>query len=93
MVSKKHLELVKKQIQDRYERSASPSSMQEVGSSSRRRTAPTPSRQEASPDDSFVKMWEVAPPPPTRLKEALSNDSPSTSLGYNDECPHIKEVS
>jgi hypothetical protein len=36
----------------------------------------------------------VAPPPPplTRLEEASSNDSPSAPLGYNDECPHIKEV-
>jgi hypothetical protein len=33
-------------------------------------------------------MWEVPPPPSTRL-----GDSSSTSLGYNDECPHIREVS
>jgi hypothetical protein len=32
-------------------------------------------------------MWEV-PPPPTRL-----DDSSSTSSSYNDECPHVKEVS
>jgi hypothetical protein len=44
-----------------------------------------------SSDDSIVEMWEV-PPPPTRLEEASSDDS-SASSGYNDECPHIKEVS
>jgi hypothetical protein len=46
MVIKKHSELVKKQARDRYGRFASPSSMQEVESSSRCRTAP-PSHQEA----------------------------------------------
>jgi hypothetical protein len=38
----------------------------------------------------------VAPsnPPPTRLEMASSSDdSPSNSSGYNDECPHVKEVS
>jgi hypothetical protein len=30
------------------------------------------------------------PPPPTRLEEASSDDS---SSGYNDEYPHVKEVS
>jgi hypothetical protein len=70
-----------------------PPSRQEVRSSSRRRTAPPPSRQEeASSDDSIVEMWKVSPPP-TRLEEASSDDSPSASSGYNDECPHIKEVS
>jgi hypothetical protein len=36
----------------------------------------------------------VAPPPPplTRVKEVSSNDSPSDSLGYNSECPDVKEV-
>jgi hypothetical protein len=38
-------------------------------------------------------MWEVAPPPLTRVEEASSNDSPSASSGYNDECLHVKEVS
>jgi hypothetical protein len=38
-------------------------------------------------------MWEVTPPPLTRLKEASSDDSPSASSGYNDKCPHVKEVS
>jgi hypothetical protein len=38
-------------------------------------------------DDSSVEMWEVPPPPPTRL-----GDTSSTSLDYNDECPHVKEV-
>jgi hypothetical protein len=62
---------------------ASPPSRQEVGSSNRRRTTSPP-----SPDDSIVKTWEVSPPPPTRL-----NDSSLVSLGYSDECPHVKEVS
>jgi hypothetical protein len=36
----------------------------------------------------------MAPPPPTRLEVTSSSDnSPSDSSGYNDECPHIKEVS
>jgi hypothetical protein len=65
-----------------------------VGSSSRCHTVPPPSRlEEASSDDSIVEMWEVPPPPPTHLKEASSNDSPSASLDYNDECPHVKEMS
>jgi hypothetical protein len=37
----------------------------------------------------------VAPPPrpPTHLDLASSSDdSPSDSSGYNDECPHVKEV-
>jgi hypothetical protein len=95
MVSKKHSELTKKQARDRYGRFASPSShiapppsrMQEVGSSNRRRIASPPSRQEeALFDDSIVEMWEVAPPL-TCLEEASSDDSPSASSGYNDECP------
>jgi hypothetical protein len=70
-----------------------PSCIQEVGSSSCHRTAPPPScQEEASSDDSIVKMRVMAPPP-TCLEEASSDDSPSTSLGNNDECPHIKEVS
>jgi hypothetical protein len=59
-----------------------PSRRQEVRSSSRH-TAPPPSS-----DDLSMEMWEVPPPPPTHL-----GDSSSTSLGYNDECPHVKEVS
>jgi hypothetical protein len=98
MVSKKYLELVKKQAWDRYGRFASPSSYtapppsrQEVGSSSRHCTAPPPSRQEdASSNDSIMEMWEVAPPRMTRLEEVSSDDSPSTSSGYNDECPTSK---
>jgi hypothetical protein len=43
--------------------------------------APPPS------DDSSVEMWEVPHLPPTRL-----GDTSSTSLDYNDECPHVKEV-
>jgi hypothetical protein len=102
MVSKKHSELTKKQTQDHYGRFASrssrtvppPSHMQEVGSSTCRHTAPPPSRQEeASSDDSIVEMWEVAPPPSTRLEDTSSDDSPAASSGYNDECPHVKEVS
>jgi hypothetical protein len=99
MVSKKHSELTKKQVWDHYERFASPSSRtasppshQEVGSSSHRRTAPPPLRQEASSNDSIVEIWEVAPPT-THLEEASSDDSPSASSGYNDECPHVKGVS
>jgi hypothetical protein len=70
-----------------------PSHMQEIGSSSHCRTAPPPPRQEALSDDSVVEMWVVASPPPTHLQEASSKDSPSDSSGYNDECPHAKEVS
>jgi hypothetical protein len=80
-----------------------PLRMQEVGSSSRRRTAPPPSRQEETSSDDSVEMWVVAPPPPLRLQvappppptrvEELSDDSPSDSLGYNDKCPYVKEVS
>jgi hypothetical protein len=51
-----------------------------------------------------MEMWVVAPPPPvrlvaplpslTRLEVASSSDNtPSGYLGYNDECPHVKEVS
>jgi hypothetical protein len=64
-----------------------PPSRQQVGSSNRHRIAPTPSS-----DESIVEMWEV-PPPPTRLEEASSDSSSLASSGYNDECPHIKEVS
>jgi hypothetical protein len=50
--------------------------------------------QKASSDDS-VGMWVVTPPPPppTYLEVASSSeDSLSDSSGYNDECPHVKEV-
>jgi hypothetical protein len=51
-----------------------------------------------------MEMWVLAPPPPTRLVApplsptrlevaSLSDDSPSDSSGYNNECPHVKEVS
>jgi hypothetical protein len=42
-----------------------------------------------------MEMWVVAPPhPSTRLEEASPSDNSSSGfLGYNDECPHIKEVS
>jgi hypothetical protein len=69
--------------------------MQEVRSSSRRCIAPPPLRQEEASSDDLVEMWVVAPPPPlTRLEVASSSDdSPSDYSGYNDECPHVKEVS
>jgi hypothetical protein len=35
----------------------------------------------------------MAPPLPTHVEEVSSNDSPSDSSSYNDECPHVKEVS
>jgi hypothetical protein len=63
MVSK-HSELVKRQVQDRYGRFASPSSRiapppshHEVGSFSHRRTAPPPSRQEEASSNDLVEMW------------------------------------
>jgi hypothetical protein len=34
--------------------------------------------------------WWVVAPPRTRLELASSD---SSSLGYNDECAHVKEVS
>jgi hypothetical protein len=91
MVSK-HSELAKRQARDRYRIFASPLSRttppplccREVGSSSRRHTA-LPS----SSDDLSVEMWEVPPPPPP----TCLGDSSSTSSGYNDEYPHVKEVS
>jgi hypothetical protein len=105
MISK-HSELAKRQAQDRYgrftfpsSRTAPPPSRQEVGSSNRRRTAPSPSCMQMgsssrhrtvpppSSDDSSMEIWEV-PPPPTRL-----GDSSSTSSGYNNEYPHVREVS
>jgi hypothetical protein len=71
-----------------------PSCMTEVGSSSHRRTAlPLSCQEEASSNDSVVEMWVVAPLTSTRLEEASSDDSPSTSSGYNGECLYIKEVS
>jgi hypothetical protein len=94
MVIKKYSKLVKKEARDCYGRFLSPLSrtappplcMQEVGSSSRRRTAPPPScQEEASSNNSIVEMWEVAPPHLTQLEEASSDDSPSPSLGYNNE--------
>jgi hypothetical protein len=87
-----------------HRRTAPPSRMQEVGSSSRCRIAPPPSHQEEASLDESVEMWVVAPPPPTCLVAppsppltflkvaSSSNDSPSDSSGYKDECPHVKEV-
>jgi hypothetical protein len=67
-----------------------PLRMHEVGSSSRRRTAPPPLRQEEASSDDSVEMWVAAPPRPTRVEKS-SDDFPSDSSDYNDECPHIKE--
>jgi hypothetical protein len=87
MVSK-HFELAKRQARDYYGRfvdspssrtAPPPSRHQEVGGSSRRRTFPPPSS-----DDLSVEMWEVPPPPLTRLSDSSS--------GFNDECPHVREV-
>jgi hypothetical protein len=37
---------------------------------------------------------ETPPPPPTHMEEVSSNDFLlSDSSDYNDECPHVKEVS
>jgi hypothetical protein len=77
-----------------HHRTAPPTScMQEVGSSSRHRTAPPPSRLEEASFDDSVKMWMVAPPLTCLEVDSSSDDSPSDSSGYNNECPHIKEVS
>jgi hypothetical protein len=35
----------------------------------------------------------ATPPPPSTRVEESSDDSPSDSSDYNDECPHVKEVS
>jgi hypothetical protein len=83
-------------------RTAPSTSCHEVGSSSRRRTTPPPPRQEEASSDDSVEMWVVrltAPPlclmtpPPTLVEEVSFDDSLlSNSSGYNDECPHVKEV-
>jgi hypothetical protein len=81
-----------------------PSHMQEVGGSSCRRTAAPSSCQEETSSNDSVEMWVVVPPPLARLVappppptclevDSSSDDSPSDSSGYNNECPHIKEVS
>jgi hypothetical protein len=60
-----------------------------------RRTVPPPTWLPVSDDDSEVEMWVVAPPL-THLEVDLtssSSDDSLTSSGYNDECPHVKEVS
>jgi hypothetical protein len=64
---------------------------------------PPPSYQKGASSDDSVEIWVVTPPPPARLMApppptclevaSSSDDSPSDSSGYNDECPHIKEVS
>jgi hypothetical protein len=80
------------------------SRMQKVGSSSRRRTTP-PLRQDNALTDDSMKMWVAAPPlrlqvapPPTHLAapprltrvDESSDDSPSDSSDYNNECPTSK---
>jgi hypothetical protein len=104
MVSK-YLELPKRQAQDRYEifisplsRTAPPPSRHHEASSDDlveiwvvRRTTPPPPLHLVSPPPPPTRL--VAPPPPACLKEVSSDDAPSNSLGYNNECPHIKEVS
>jgi hypothetical protein len=54
-------------------------------------TAPPPLRLVTPPPPARL----VAPPtPPTHVEEVTSNDSLlSDSSGYNDDCPHVKEVS
>jgi hypothetical protein len=55
--------------------------------------APPPLRLQVAPPPLTCL---VAPPPPplplTHVEESF-DDFPSDSLGYNDECPHVKEVS
>jgi hypothetical protein len=86
---------VKRQARYRYGRFTSPSngtapppSCQEVGSSSCHRTAPPPLRSVTPPPPA-----RLVAPPPTRVEEVSSDDYPSDSSGYNDKCPHVKEVS
>jgi hypothetical protein len=85
------------------------SCMQEVGSSSSRRTAPPSRQGASSDDSVEIWVVHcIAPlrlgtPPPARLVApptmtplevtSSSDDSPSNSLGYNDDCPHVKQVS
>jgi hypothetical protein len=94
----KHSKLVKRQARDRYGRFSSPSSY----------TAAPPSHQEEAPSNDSVEMWVVALPPPLCLQLAAPTppmclvppppptrlcNSSSASSGYNDECPHVREVS
>jgi hypothetical protein len=51
---------------------------------------PPPLRLLVAPPPPLTRL--VAPPPPTHVEESI-DDSPSDSLGYNDECPHVNEVS
>jgi hypothetical protein len=55
-------------------------------------TAPPPLHLVTPPPPSACL---VTPPPPplTRVEEVSSDESPSDSSGYNDECPHVKKVS
>jgi hypothetical protein len=64
-----------------------------VGSSNHRRTPPPHSHQEEASSDDLVEMWVMAPPPPPLICVESSDNSPSDSLGYNDEFPHVKNVS
>jgi hypothetical protein len=53
---------------------------------------PPPLRLQVAPPTPPTRLVASSPPPSTRVKES-SDDSPSDSSGYNDECSHIKEVS
>jgi hypothetical protein len=82
-----------------HRRIAPPPSRQEEASSDDsvemwvlRCTAPPPLRL-VTPPPSLTHLVAPPPPPPTRVKEVSSDDSPSDSSGYNDECPDVKEVS
>jgi hypothetical protein len=103
MVSK-HSGLMKRQARVSYGRLASlsrltapPPSRQEEASLNKSmemwvvlRTSPPPLHLVTPPP---LPTHLVAPPPPLTRVEVSSDDSPSDSLGYNDECPHVKEVS
>jgi hypothetical protein len=52
---------------------------------------PPPLRLQVAPIPPLTHLAAHPPPPLTRVEES-SDDSPSDSSGYNDECPHIKEV-
>jgi hypothetical protein len=54
--------------------------------------APPPLHLHVSPLPPSTCMAAPPPPPLTHVEES-PDDSPSDSSGYNDECPHIKEVS
>jgi hypothetical protein len=57
-----------------------------------RRTAPPPLRLVTLPSP-LARLVAPPPPPLAHMEEVSSNNSPLDSSGYNDECPHVKEVS